>query len=341
MATLAEIRAKLLAQEKQKTVSGGGDNAIFPHWNSPDNETSVVRFLPDGDSTNDFFWRERQMINIEFSGIKGQSETKPVTIKVPCVEMWEGQKCPIHEEIRPWFKDASMEDLARKYWKKKSYLFQGLVVTSSIVEEEVPANPVRRFIISTQIYKIIQQALMDPDFGEYLPTDYDQGVDFRITKTKKGQYADYTTSNWARKTRSLDQVERDMLTEHGLFNLVDFMPKRPSDTELKIIFEMFEASVDGELYDPERFSEYYRPWGMDAPNSGASEKVAASTAATSPRQATKVVTKPTVVDEPDVSDDDDGDSATATQPVVTAPPAGGRDAKDILAAIRARKSATN
>jgi hypothetical protein len=341
MATLSEIRAKLLAQEKQKTSQGGGDNGIFPHWNSPDNETSVVRFLPDGDSKNDFFWRERQMINLEFSGIKGQSESKPVTIKVPCVEMWEGQKCPIHEEIRPWFKDSNMEDLARKYWKKKSYLFQGLVVSTPIVEEEVPANPVRRFIISTQIYKIIQQALMDPDFGDQLPTDYDQGVDFRITKTKKGQYADYTTSNWARKTRSLDQAERDALTEHGLFNLSDFMPKQPSEAELKIIFEMFESSVDGELYDPERFSEYYRPWGMDAPTSGASDRAApASTRANNSQQAK---TTTTVVDDVEDQDDEvDGVSTAATQPVVVPPASsGGKDAKDILAAIRARKTASN
>jgi hypothetical protein len=335
MATLAEIRAKLLAQEKSKTVSsGGGDNAIYPHWNTPENETSTIRYLPDGDTANDFFWRERQMINIEFSGVKGGDEGKPITIKVPCVEMWDGMKCPIHEEIRPWFKDPSMEDMARKYWKKRSYLFQGLVPHSAFVEEDAPANPIRRFVISPQIFKIVQSALMDPDFGDHLPTDYDQGVDFRITKTKKGQYADYSTSTWARKSRSLDQAERDAIAEHGLFNLGDFLPKKPSAEELDIIFQMFEASVDGELYDPERFADYYRPWGMDAPSSGASDRSAhTSTARTAKPSAAPAASAP----EPD---EDDETTTVASAPVDTsaATTNTGKDAKDILAAIRARKA---
>lgn len=337
MATLAEIRAKLLEQEQNKGGKNfGGDNQIFAHWNTPENETSTVRFLPDGNTNNDFFWLERQMINITFSGVKGGDEGKPVTVKVPCIEMWNGAgKCPVHEEIRPWFKDTSMEDMARKYWKKKSYLYQGFVVNSAFTEEELPENPIRRFVISPQIHKIITSALMDPDFGDTLPTDYDQGVDFRITKTKKGQYADYTTSNWARKERSLDQDERDAIAEHGLFDLNDFLPKKPGEEELNIIFQMFEASVDGELYDPERFADYYRPWGMDAPDSGASDRAASAT--TTPRaesaQTQSVASTP---------EEDADESTTATQPVETSAETsgGGKDAKDILAAIRARKEAS-
>ena len=242
---------------------------------------------------------------LSFSGIKGQDEGKPVTIKVPCVEMWKGMKCPIHEEIRPWFKDASMEDMARKYWKKRSYLYQGLVVNSAFEEEDAPENPIRRFVISPQIHGIIKQALMDPDFGEELPTDFEAGVDFRITKTTKGQYADYTTSNWARKERSLDQAERDAIEEHGLHNLEDFLPKKPSDEELKIIFEMFEASLDGELYDPERWAEYYRPYGVEAPKSGESTRKAHSDSNDTP-----VTPK---ASEPVVQDDDE----PADEPAVT------------------------
>jgi len=64
MASLAEIRAKLKEQETRTQGGGnsGGDNAIFPFWNIPENTTSVMRFLPDGDASNTYFWRERQMI---------------------------------------------------------------------------------------------------------------------------------------------------------------------------------------------------------------------------------------------------------------------------------------
>ena len=106
---------------------------------------------------------------------------------------------------------------------------------------------------------------MDPDFPE-IPTDFEAGTDFKLTKTQKGQYADYSTSNWARRERSLDQTERDAIQTNGLFNLNDYMPKRPNNEEIKVIFEMFESSVAGELYDPERFGSYYTPQGVQLTN---------------------------------------------------------------------------
>ena len=44
MATLAEIRAKLQASSQQGGgQSGGGDNAIYPHWNMP--EGKLLQFV--------------------------------------------------------------------------------------------------------------------------------------------------------------------------------------------------------------------------------------------------------------------------------------------------------
>ena len=65
---------------------------------------------------------------------------------------------------------------------------------------------------------------MDPDMEE-LPTDYTAGVDFRLNKTSKGGYADYSTSNWARRDRPLERSEMAAVNAHGLFNLSDFLPK--------------------------------------------------------------------------------------------------------------------
>ena len=57
MATLAEIRAKLKSQEVNRSTSAtGGDNAIFPHWNIQEGQEAVLRFLPDKDPNNTFFW---------------------------------------------------------------------------------------------------------------------------------------------------------------------------------------------------------------------------------------------------------------------------------------------
>ena len=260
MATLQEIRAKLQASTQQNTGSTGGDNAIFPHWNAAEGTTTTIRFLPDADPNNTFFWIERAMIKLPFAGVKGETNSKPVTVQVPCMEMW-GETCPILAEVRPWFKDKSLEEMGRKYWKKRSYLFQGFVTDTKMSEDKTPENPIRRFIIGSQIFNLVKNALMDAEIEE-LPTDYVRGLDFKITKTSKGGYADYSTSSWARRERALDDSEKAAIEQYGLFDLKSFLPKKPGEVELKVMKEMFEASVDGEAFDMERWGQYFKPAGM-------------------------------------------------------------------------------
>ncbi|HRD42002.1 MAG TPA: hypothetical protein PLI52_04505, partial [Prochlorococcaceae cyanobacterium AMR_MDS_5431] len=224
MASLAEIRAKLKEQEARSSGDGnrtGGDNSIYPFWNLKEGSESTVRFLPDGNSDNTFFWVERAMIKLPFPGVKNSTDSKQVTVNVPCMEMY-GESCPILNEVRGWFKDPSLEDMGRKYWKKRSYIFQGYVVEDGLKEQERPENPIRRFIIGPQIFQLIRGALLDPEMDD-LPTDAVNGVDFKLIKTSKGGYADYSTSKWSRRTRPLDSAETAALEQHGLFSLKDYL----------------------------------------------------------------------------------------------------------------------
>jgi len=332
MASLAEIRAKLKEQESRTSggSQSGGDNAIFPFWNMKEGETSVLRFLPDGDESNTFFWKERLMIKLPFAGVKGETDSRPVQVQIPCMEMY-GETCDILNEVRAWFKDPSLEDMGRKYWKKRSYVFQGFVTDSPLQEDRTPENPIRRFIIGPQIFQIIKAALMDPDMEE-LPTDYTAGVDFRLAKTTKGGYADYSTSNWARRERPLGDSEMQAVNTHGLFNLSDFLPKKPTDVELKVMKEMFEASVDGEAYDADRFGQYFRPAGMAA-RTGDPNVSSTNGTATSRTEAPAATPAPAVETAP-------APQAEATPaPAAEAAPADSGDGKaqDILAMIRSRQ----
>ena len=320
--TLAEIRAKLQAQETRSSGNSTGDNAIFAHWNIPEGTTSRIRFLPDSNTKNSFFWVERAMIKLPFAGIKGQSDSKPVVVQVPCVEMW-GESCPVLAEVRTWFKDKALEDMGRKYWKKKSYLFQGFVRESTLGDDKVPENPIRRFVISPQIFNIVKAALMDPEMEE-LPTDYERGLDFLVTKTSKGGYADYSTSKYARKESSLTEVEAAAIEQYGLFNLADFLPKKPTEVELKVIKEMFEASVDGQPYDPDRWSQYYKPSGFQGGNAPAA--AVASDDDVEADVTPAPVTKPSVTAAP-------APEATSTAEVKPS----SQRAEDILAMIRNRQ----
>jgi len=333
MASLAEIRAKLKEQEANTggQRQGGGDNAIYPFWNIKEGESVTLRFLPDGDQDNTFFWKERLMIKLPFAGVKGDTNSRPVQVQVPCMEMY-GDSCGILQEVRGWFKDPSLEDMGRKYWKKRSYVFQGFVNDNPLSEDSTPENPIRRFIIGPQIFQIIKQALMDPDMEE-LPTDYTAGVDFRLNKTSKGGYADYGTSTWARRERPLNDAEMNAINTHGLFNFSDFLPKKPDETAIKVMQEMFEASVDGEAYDAERWSNYFRPSGMAARTGDPTQT--ASPQATAVSQSAPVTPTPAATPAPEVAP---APVAEAEPVTAEAAPADGGNAQDILAMIRSRQN---
>lgn len=260
MTTLEEIRAKLQAQDKRPARKNFG--ATFPFWNTPTGKTTRVRFLPDADVDNVFFWVEKQSIILTFPGIARNDETKSVEVRVPCMETW-GETCPIISEIRPWWNDPTLEDSARKYWKKREYLFQGFVRDCPFTEDNIPENPIRQFAVRPQIFKNIKASLLDPDFDS-LPTDYANGSDFMINKTVSGDYASYVTSAWARKESPLTDEEMAAIDEYGLRNLSDGLTARPSADHIDAIKEMFEASVNGDLYDPARWGQYYRPFGLQS-----------------------------------------------------------------------------
>ena len=331
MASLAEIRARISAQENRQTKGSNtqSDNSIYPHWNIDEGTTATLRLLADGNTKNEFFWVERQVIKLPFNGVKGDPNVKKIDVQVPCVEMY-GDTCPILAEVRPWYKDETLKEMANKYWKKRSYIFQGFVRQNPLGDDKTPANPIRKFIISPQIFTIIKSSLMDPEMEE-LPTDYLRGLDFNIKKTSKGGYADYSTSNWARKESALTEAEAAAIESFGLHNLSDFLPKKPGEAELRVMKEMFEASVDGQPYDVERWGAYYRPYGVEAPAGATAEKQPATTETRAPATAPVAETSNAPWDEPETS---------VSSPVVvpTQAATSSDKAQDILAMIRARQN---
>tara|TARA_R110002033_G_scaffold139042_1_gene178212 strand:- start:88 stop:615 length:528 start_codon:yes stop_codon:yes gene_type:complete len=173
---------------------------------------------------------------------------------------------------------------------------------------------------------------------EELPTDYTAGVDFRLNKTSKGGYADYGTSTWARRERPLNDAEMQAVNTHGLYNFDEFLPKKPDEVAQRVMKEMFEASVDGEAYDADRWSQYFRPSGMQA-RTGDPTK-AASSGATAMSQSAPVAAPVAAPAAAPAAAPFEADVATAeaaiAAPAAEAAPAGG--ASDILAMIRSRQA---
>ena len=262
---LAKLREGLKTQDEKKTRSPvfTGDNASYPFWNIAEGSSTTVRFLPDKDPENAFFWVERQAIRLPFAGqVGGDYPTdKEVTVTVPCNDMFEAGTCPIIAETKPWWKQGpDKEALARLYYKKRSFIFQGFVVNTSFDEGSVPENPIRRLMINPSIYEIIKQSLMNPEM-EDVPTDYFGGRDFKIAKTKKGEFANYSTSSWSFRVRPLNEIENVALTQYGLFNLADYRGARPDADGLLMIKAMFHDSLAGKPFDFEAYGKTYRAYG--------------------------------------------------------------------------------
>jgi hypothetical protein len=113
--------------------------------------------------------------------------------------------------------------------------------------------------------------------------------------------------------------------------LSTFLPKKPTDVELKVIKEMFEASVDGQPYDTERWGQYFRPAGVQAPGGSGAAHADDDTPAPAAKAA------PVAAPAPADNGFDDDDTPAATTPVAK-PAVSGQNAQDILAMIRSRQA---
>lgn len=266
MSKMAEYRAKLLAKQggnkDNNRQRSSGDNASYQFWNMNFGDTAIVRFLNDGDQSNDDFWTERQTCVLPFSGVVGGDypTNEDVKVTVPCIDMFniKGKRCPIITGTKSLW--DTNEELAKVYWKKRSYIFQGFVVESPFAEENVPENPIRRIVANPMVFKQIFNGMIAPDM-EDMPIDYDLGCDFMIRKTQNGKWAEYTSSNFARRSRSLNEAERSAIDKFGLFNLKDALGAIPSDDAIDALGAMLQDSLDGKPYDMASFGEYFRPYG--------------------------------------------------------------------------------
>ena len=193
----------------QKASGGGGDQSwklFYPFWKMPDDSIAVVRFLPDLDEDNSLgFLVENLQHELTING-----ERK----KVPCLKM-HGEGCPVCELSGKYY-DEKNDELGKKYYRKKSYIGQVIVVESPIDHDQ---NQLVKLIeFGPKIFKQIQSAFQSGDLEE-TPFEMKGGYNFRIKKTKSGQYADYGTSSFAPKQSDLDD---DIIESLNLFDLKQY-----------------------------------------------------------------------------------------------------------------------
>jgi hypothetical protein len=204
-----KLEALKSAFDKKASTTGGGDQSWklkYPFWKMPDDSTAVVRFLPDLDDENSLGFLVENLQHELI--INGQKKT------VPCLSMY-GEDCPICALSRKYY-DEKNEEMGKKYYRKKSYIGQVIVIESPIEHDQ--SQLVKLIEFGPAVFKQIQAAFQSGDL-EVPPYELKGGYNFRIKKTKNGQYASYTTSSFAPKQSDL---EDEILEAINLYNLADY-----------------------------------------------------------------------------------------------------------------------
>jgi hypothetical protein len=254
---LAALRANVIAEQAKKAAGNAPVSATLPYWLTPEGMTSLIRPLPDANTENPYPYVIKHQSSLPFQGVAGTDKTEEVIIKVVSPKT-HGQDCPITAAIKAeglWEHEAT-KPVARQYYPKPVYVGAALAVKLGFTEERVPENPVRIVHYNKSLYDALMAGLMDPEIEE-LPTDPDRGRDFKIIKTKKGQYANYSTSSFSMKERPLTEAERAGIEKHGLIDLSTLLGKAPDQDELNALVEMYEASRAGLPFDVERWGKWY------------------------------------------------------------------------------------
>lgn len=236
MATKKSL-ADLMGAFSQKTQSDGGGNGtwklFFPFWKAEIGTTSLVRFLPDLDEANPLGFLVENLTHDLI--INGKKKT------VACGKMY-GDSCPICEQSQKYYDEKSPDynkELGYKYYRKKNYIGQVIVMDTTI--EHNADQLVKLIEFGPKIFKQIQAAFQSGDL-ENPPYEFEGGHNFRINKTKSGEYADYGTSSFAPRASN---VSEDIIERIELFDLAKF---RAPHVARDVLEGMLVAAESGAAY---------------------------------------------------------------------------------------------
>lgn len=280
-----EALKALFKKEKDAKEDGGkrkrGD--MYPFWQMKVNDKAVVRILPDKNQDNPYMF---YIDKLEHTlSIDGKDE------RIPCLNMY-GEKCPICELSRDFYKREGKESKNGKYYyRKKTSLVRVLVIDDPLPPDEDTGENCAGKVLNTQfsfqLMEKIKEELQSDEMDDVLPWDMKEGYNFNIKKTAQGEHGTYAIgSGFAKRTSGIDPEIADTIE---LIDLETLLPKNPGH---EFVARKLNAHINGTDGDDEGDDEDTKPTSKPAPVS----KTATST---------KPVSK--VVEEEEEESDDDGE----------------------------------
>jgi hypothetical protein len=227
--------ADLKSAWKKNATTDSLPNNYYAFYNIDDDAKAVIRFLPDLNDENPLgFMVEKLTHTLK---INGKNKT------VQCLKQF-GKECPICKKSAELYKEEGKDTVVgKRIYRRKQYLAQALVVQDPLKYSDDQPKALGTVKLVNLGFSLVQKinAAFDDDDLDDVPWDYDNGTDFVIKKTKKGEYANYDLSKFANKPRSLTEEERETALA-GLIDLATLIPKEPTEEEL---LKLLDADLNG------------------------------------------------------------------------------------------------
>lgn len=243
------------------------DHIVYPYWNIPENSTVKLRLIIDGNHI------EKSVIRLKFPGVTGDKTDRPVTVHVPCMEMY-GEQDDVMNILRELWKTPSAREVCRQYWKKDYYIFQGFVLSDPLHENASTTN-IRKFVLNRRLFKELVNKCGHSCFSSknrnnvsflskicgMFTTTNDSYHLYDVNISRKNNVYGYPDFEYKVNQPMMPSNARkiNQLISNELYDLSAMLPPKPTSSEQQVIFKMFEASVNGEKYDYTRWGQYFQP----------------------------------------------------------------------------------
>lgn len=296
MTSLAQMKARLNqiknannneAPTQEKTFRPDDPQEVNMNKINTGEEVSI-RFVEDGDKSNDFFWRAYCYHELTFRGVKGDASKENVitTVRVPAYNVTldkfgntstfgdsvlnvpqASQYTNFQDPIQKYVKDNKLYEqtdrtvidatgkeitLYNALKRKVQYLAQGYIVKApESLKVYEDARPLKHFRLMDSIIKNIERYILDEENANDEPLSLTDGVNFNYRKTQQGQFNNYDTSSFGRLHSSVSQECLEDYEKYGPDFIGDRIPKTPNDAERAVIAEMLDAFLGNLPYNPE------------------------------------------------------------------------------------------
>lgn len=234
------LRARFKSNTRTTNQSNTpSDSRYYPFFLADVGTESIVRFCPDKNQDNQWFFLERDIHRIPVNG-----EIK----KVPCLKMY-GHECPLCDSSRAFYKkEGKTSATGKQLYRKRDWLAQVYVK-----KDALPPNPennetfegkVKAVVVTSQVYEAIDISLEDVDIP---PHQYLGGSDFLIRPTQDGNYRSYVRSRFAKAPSDLD----DDIIDYIEANIVDLRTLLPAEPNIDDVNGYLASFLSGTEYTPD------------------------------------------------------------------------------------------